>query len=86
MASLNGKIIIEIVKERSDQDEQWGGPTHDDTHSREDWCCFIENQLMQIRNSNEDISIFRARMVKVAALAVAAIERTDRYVQGFKNV
>ena len=67
-------ILDEIKAERMEQDKQWGGPSHDDHHTTTDWMRYITYQAQQSVNPNE----FRERMVKVAALAVAAIESYDR--------
>ncbi len=66
-------VYDEIKAERQRQDAQWGGPDHDDSHSQWDWQQFIFEFASAWRGTN-----FRQRMVVVAALAVAAIESTDR--------
>lgn len=65
----------EIKRERVRQDAQWGGPAHDDTHDQTDWESYIEKQTML---ADHNPSSHRERMIKVAALAVAAIESYDR--------
>jgi hypothetical protein len=69
------KVLSEIHDERSRQDEKWGGSAHDDWHDKEDWIMFIKHYL-----SGADLPMnnFREEMVKIAALAVAAIESYDR--------
>lgn len=64
----------DIRAERARQDLQWGGPAHDDGHAVEDWCSYIGRQLyfVEVRPPVRD------RLVKIAALAVAAIESLDR--------
>ena len=69
------KIWEEILRERKRQDEQWGGPDHDDRHFQEDWCEFICDFANADRGP---ILGFRGRMVRVAALAIAAIQSQDR--------
>jgi len=66
-------IMLEICVERVRQDDKWGGPEHDDEHSVNDWADFIRMRL-----SNQGNNTFRQRMIEVAALAIAAIESTDR--------
>jgi hypothetical protein len=77
-------VLLEIVDERIKQDHEWGGPEHDDEHDAFDWCNFIRKQLARI-STEESIEkgahTFRARMVKVAALAVAGIQARDRIEQ-----
>lgn len=79
-------VFMEIHAERLTQDAQWGGSEHDDRHPPEDWLDFIRKQVdaadSLIGNGEEFESgdaIYRQRMVKVAALAVAAIETLDRW-------
>lgn len=62
-----------IINERAAQDAQWGGRDHDRQHDRLDWGEFITRQLQKIDHMSET-DAYRSRMVKVAALAVAAIE------------
>lgn len=65
----------EIGVERAKQDLQWGGPEHDATHSRLDWISLIAAQLEKAALPHEE---FKERMVKVAALAVAAMEADSK--------
>lgn len=67
----------EVQAERARQDEQWGGPSHDDQHDPVDWDGFIEYQAYWGREQDP-----RRRFVKIAALAIAAIESIDRKSQG----
>ncbi len=52
-----------------------GGPSHDDEHPLADWLDFLQIQLTGISG---DAGQARARLLKVAALSVAAIESLDR--------
>lgn len=70
------KILVEVSEERDHQDRQWGGPSHDDQHQVAEFAEFIQHQLS--RMTAQDC---RARHVKIAALAVAAIESIDRKTQ-----
>ena len=80
------KILEEIHEERKHQDKKWGGPAHDDQHDPYAWVSFITVYLGQSVSDfvNESgrfeskLRKFRYNMVKVAALAVAAIEVVDR--------
>ena len=67
-------IWAEIQEERERQSKNWGGAQHDDQHTPNDWIAFIAYHAG--RGSYR--SNFRTQMVKVAALAVAAIEAWDR--------
>ena len=70
-------IFAEIQDERARQDEKWGGPDHDDGHTSHDWIAYI------VRHMGKGMypagpSVFRRQMIRVAALAVAAVESIDR--------
>lgn len=69
------RAFADILLERGRQDEQWGGPQHDDTHNEDDWAGFIEYQVRKVNMSDGPE---RERFVKIAALAVAAIQSLDR--------
>ena len=62
------RIFGEIHDERQRQDEQWGGPNHDDFDR------FIRHQLLAI----EAHASVRKCFVNIAALAIAAVESIDR--------
>lgn len=64
---------MNIRAERERQDEQWGGPEHDDEHDPWDWARLIEHQTAWDREQDP-----WCRFVKIAALAVAAIESIER--------
>lgn len=69
-------ILNEVKAERVAQDAQWGGPDHDDEHTAQEFICFIEAQLRKCdRGTGPDT---RERLIKVAALAVAAVQMMDR--------
>lgn len=77
------RLFGEIHDERKRQDEQWGGPEHDDTNTVGRWIHLIRDQATRVLVA--DMTIIdptaarrRARFVKIAALAVAAIESIDR--------
>lgn len=69
------KILSEVGTERVLQDRQWGGPDHDDHHTKNEWRWFIVKQMGEPTVSSED---FEHRMIKAAALAVAAVESSRR--------
>lgn len=84
--SSKERVFFDIVAERIRQNEQWGGPGHDDEHAAADWLRFVVTQAVKARegclDDNYLIAVdpegYRARLVKIAALAVAAIESHDR--------
>ena len=67
--------VGDVLLERQHQDEKWGGKEHDDQHEPDDWLGFANNVICEICEHTTD---FRTGMVKVAALALAAIESHDR--------
>ena len=68
------KLFKLINAEREKQDAQWGGPTHDDQHQASDWARFIYQQLEHLAASDD----VQERLVKIAALAIAALESGGR--------
>jgi hypothetical protein len=84
-------ILEEIRQERAHQDKKWGGPSHDDVHSPYDWSAFILTYLGQsisdfVKESGRvepKLRAFRYNMIKVAALAIAAVEAVDRKLEVF---
>ncbi len=67
-------IFSQISVKRLEQIQQWGGPEHDDLHTPEEWTAFIGKQLSYYVSGNEP----RDRLLKIAALAIAATESFDR--------
>ena len=72
------KIIGDIARERDRQDLQWGGAAHDDEHIPYDWQGFIEKQCRRLCSGAIPANDYREHLVKIAAIAVAAIESYDR--------
>lgn len=79
------EIFNSINKEREYQDNKWGGPTIDDKYnSFNDWVAYISKYSTRWFPGGfppYDASVteaFKQSMIKVAALAVAAIEQVDR--------
>lgn len=71
-------VLEEVACEREYQDEKWGGEVYDDTHHSHDWFAFIVGYAGKGYSWPIDLANFRKCMVKVAALAVAAVEWADR--------
>ena len=68
-----GCVLAEVRVRREEQDDQHGGPAHDDTHRLTDWVGYIQNELSWVRSENcED------KLLDIAALAVAAIQSSRR--------
>lgn len=66
-------IIGDIQDERARQDKQWGGANHDATHTFDEWIALIAKAAGKAA-CETDPHLFRRQMIKVAALAVAALE------------
>jgi hypothetical protein len=75
-------IFEEIERERQYQDEVHGGPDNDDSQTEANWVKFVMDNAtgtgFAACPGKPDKRPFRERMLKVAALAVAAIESHDR--------
>ena len=84
------KIIEEIIDERNHQEKKWGAIHDDKIHNSYSWNALISHYLakaiepfISIDTENIELKgkIFRYNMIKVAALAVAAIEANDRMLE-----
>lgn len=75
------KIYAEVDRERARQDTEWGGPEHDDSHDASAWGEFVTKHIARAMSEPVDNvgPIFRQQMIRVAALAVAAVEWFDRW-------
>jgi|AntDeeMinimDraft_6_1070357.scaffolds.fasta_scaffold14704_2 hypothetical protein len=75
-------IYEEIQAERDHQRRKWGGAEHDDQHTTFDWLAILTKHVGQAFDPGErgrlDIPKYRHQMIRVAAVAVAAIEWCDR--------
>jgi hypothetical protein len=73
-------IYNQIETERQCQDALWGGETHDDAHPACGWVALLVRHVgLAVDDGTADADErFRRQMVRVAALAVAAIEAHDR--------
>ena len=72
------KLFREIRVEREAQDAQWGGPAHDDGHPTTDFLDYIAAKTDLARGEIHRIEKTRARLIQIAAIAVAAVESLDR--------
>ena len=81
-------IFTAVLVERLRQDEQWGGPEHDDTHLASDWLNFIQYQWSKAAKQvppsgiipSENVVAYRERLIKVMALSAAALQSLNRLV------
>jgi hypothetical protein len=77
-------LVHEIFSERNLQDATWGGQEHDENNSRFDWVAIICTHVTRAVKKGKGMEgwrwnpeLFRKQMIKVAALAIAAIEWVD---------
>jgi hypothetical protein len=80
MSATTQEVLAEVAVERARQDEQWGGPSHDDQHHETEWYGYrarFENRALSTRAALTP-GLQRESLVKIAALAVAQIEAIDR--------
>lgn len=72
--------LADVLAERERQEAKWGGPEHDDRHHPLHWCGFVGEHLARARKQRGHN--YRYQMVRVAALALAAVESFDRRAGG----
>lgn len=77
------RVYEDVRVERWAQDRKWGGPCHDDEHDPGDWQSYIKQHLQEADINPRSCkannpTLYRRQMVRVAALAVAAIQSFDR--------
>ena len=80
--TFTGRVVAEVMAERDRQDRKWGGPTHDRVHSEADWCRYVREHEIRAESALAGEPIregddWRTQMVRIAPLAVAAIESHD---------
>lgn len=84
MTEARQAIYAEIEQEREYQNERWGTDTDDTKNTPWMWAAYIAQYATRWMRGKfmpldrEDTMSFRACMVKVAGLAVAAVESIDR--------
>lgn len=72
-------ILADVAEERARQITVWGGSEHDDQHDAGAFEGLIGARLQKAYYSRTRMDgHYRRRLVQIAALAVAAIERWDR--------
>lgn len=70
-------IYTKITEERAYQDERWG-EEFDEKNTSNDWCSYICRYATRAASFNLAPKEYRDNLIRVAALAVAAIETLDR--------
>lgn len=75
------EVLNEVGREREYQNVKWG-TTNDDLNTPYHWSAYIgayaTRNLIGAPTQQRDTEAFRNDMIKVAALAVAAVEAIDR--------
>jgi hypothetical protein len=71
------EIFTAITAERNYQDQMWG-TEFDDKNTPNDWASYILRYTARGCDFNLTPEKFKSAMVKVAALAVAAVESVER--------
>jgi hypothetical protein len=77
---MNIRTLTDIDLERDNQNDKWGGPDNDDTHTGFHWVAIFSTHLGKLAHSlwHGDVKRYRQQLVRIAAIAVAAIEACDR--------
>jgi hypothetical protein len=85
LANSDRTLYVELGNRMAEQDAQWGGPEHDDTHTQIEWCRFINNHTWRAYHNppmHDEIDLpplrFEDKMLDVAALAIQAIKSSRR--------
>lgn len=71
------ELLAAVSAERARQDLQLGGPAYDDERTDVDWHRLLSQYLLYVLRA-DDRPERRRRLVQVAALALAAVEASDR--------
>lgn len=68
--------LLDVARERDRQDKKWGVQNHDDAW----WYVILGEEFGEVGKAiyEGDPEAYRAELVQVAAVAVAAIESFDR--------
>lgn len=77
MNKIRNSIFAQINTERAYQDKKWG-TVFDDKNTINDWGTYIGIYLARATKMGTERTGQREAMVKVATLAVAALETFDR--------
>lgn len=79
MNQATSQVLNEVAAEREYQNKRWG-TSFDDTNTPSQWMGYVSAYGARnlVGASAVDLEKFRVDMIKVAALAVAAVEAIDR--------
>lgn len=73
-------IEADVQLERMRQNHRHGGPEADDRLSVADWQARLKQQLLRLEQEAADEERYAARLVKLTALAQAALESASRQI------
>lgn len=77
-------IFANIEQERSYQNQKWG-TSFDNKNTPNDWVAYISKYLGQSVTMPFNDEVFRTQLLKVATLAVAALEQTTYAPRHYDN-
>ena len=86
--SIRERIFGEIAGERAYQDNKWGTEVDDTKNTPWMWASYVAQYATSwmrgkfLPLASDDTDLFRKAMIKVAAIAVAAVESVDRQRAG----
>lgn len=72
-------VLSQVADRRHAQDQKWGGPEHDDSHSPDEWAHLLMTHTSRLCRACGEIGGIREKLIDVAALAVAAAQACDRH-------
>lgn len=75
---IRRRVLMQIARERTKQEHKWGGAEHDAKHTHHDWTAIIVREMASAVFTDAGEPEFRMAMLKVAAVAAAAVEAADR--------
>lgn len=83
MTNILAGIFCDIEKERIHQQHRWGNATDDTINTPWHWVTYIARYSTKWMKGSfvfhaTDVDVFRICMIKVAAIAIAAVESIDR--------
>ena len=77
-AGRDVNVEADVRKERTRQSYRYGGPQIDDLLSARDWQTRMRAQILRLEQQLAVEELYAARLVKLTAIAVAALEAASR--------
>jgi hypothetical protein len=76
---INGYVLSLLQQERAEQDAKWG-ERHDDAHHPNDWIAILARHLGLAASDGSEIDLtrYKKQLVRIAAVAIAALETLQR--------